>query len=261
MSICLPNWLPKRFHHITVNKHHPRYDRLKALLTKQDMKSVWQTLESEMKAPDDLPDHPLDAYLLAAQADRIRTLNMGSNLQKSRNKMKDLVQSIKIMREKMDSLLYDFQEGATFFDVMRAAGSLGINTKRIEADIYAEKTTIGPEHPNFHPVGNTFSYWLEKAPDIESFFSEFENKLYKKEQSIFKSGRNSKQEHNESKEGEDGRKARILAESLIRCTDKYFTRPCNKEISLTIWVATGLDYECNTIKQRKYKMKKDGLLD
>lgn len=273
MTLYLPPWAPERFRQQEICEQHPHFDRLKLLLTSQEMKSVWGKLEKQTRKPSECPGgvHPLDAYLYAAHADRWQTAGIELNKEVEKSKeaekiLRGMIRNIKELDKNMNSLLSCFGgEKASLQDLLTAASSLGVNVNKIEPDVYIaaskDANDIEISHPQskyfpaIRPAGTFFSYWIEGLQSIETVFSEFEKKLHKINSKIYTSGRRSDAS---AKNGTDKidteRIARILANSLIKCTVKYFKKPCLPQIAGTIWVLVGHNYSPSALSKKKKEM-------
>lgn len=236
----LPNWIPTRFHTAFLSNspspEHPHYERLKALLQHSDMQHVWPVLEKNAKPQNELPagwGHPLDAYLMAAQADlwAVGGLEIQETGQAA-GKAEAVSNSLTDLHGKLKSLLREVHKKENselaIQDLVRSAKALGVNTKGIEE---------AESEPNY------LELLLKKLPELETFF-----------ESYSKAAEGLKQKVN--KQSAPDRQALLLARALKSCTTQYFDKPLYPQIEKTIQVATGRPYDKGSLKKIKVKKNK-----
>ena len=229
----LPTWLPKRFRQAFADNppspHHPHYERLRILVLEQEseMKNVWPVLEKKAKPASKTlgKAHPLDAFLMAAQADLWGTAGLEvQETKKAAENAKSVCENMSNLRGSLNAMLREFSTEETrnpgIIDLIRSAEALGIDSQKIE-------------EPGSEP--DYLESFLSKLPELEAFFNDFSEAL-------------EGLTHRVNKQGTPDKQALFLARALKKCTANYFTRALHSEIATTIQTITGRPYDPERLK-------------
>jgi hypothetical protein len=191
------------------------------------MKHVWPVLEQSAKPASETPGraHPLDVFLMAAQADLWSMAGLGiQQAGQAAQKAKYVQKDITSLHGSLKSLLRELKtvesSDPIFWDLIRSARALGVDTKQVEEPM------LEPDY---------LELFLKKLPELESFFDDFCE--------AYEGLRN-----RVNKKGATDRQSLILARALKNCTHTYFTRPLYPQIATTIHTITGMPYDPERLK-------------
>lgn len=237
----LPTWLPERFRAVFTDNppspYTPHYDRLEALLLDpgSEMKHVWPVLEQKAKPASEVPSrvHPLDVFLMAAQADLWSTAGLGiQQAGQAAQKAKHVHKDISSLHGSLKSLLRELKTeescNHTFFDLIRSARALDVDTKQIEEQ---------RSEPDY------LELFLKKLPELEVFFDDLCEAYGGLGKRI-------------NKKGATDRQALVLARALKNCTYTYFVSQLYPQLATTIETITVRAYDPERLKHIEVKKER-----